>query len=107
MSVLDEAPHFDLCKCMPHDIMHVLLEGVLPLHCKLLLVHCIFDERYFTLTVINRLIMEFEYGYSESRDIPRPLNNDHLRSSESNINQSGSFTWFIIIHVNTNMLLSD
>ena len=41
LSVLDEAPYFD---CMPHDIMHVILEGILPINCKLLLVHCISDD---------------------------------------------------------------
>ena len=32
LGVLDEVPSFDLCKCLPHDIMHVILEGVLPLN---------------------------------------------------------------------------
>ena len=62
LSVLNEAPHFDVCKCMPHDIMHVILEGVLPLHTKLLLVHCIYEERLFTLKTANKLIIQFEYG---------------------------------------------
>lgn len=89
LSILDEAPHFDLCKCMPHDIMHVILEGVLPLHCKFLLMHCIFEEHYFTLKLVNRLIAEFEYGYSEGRNVPRQLDSDHLKSSESKLSQSG------------------
>ena len=69
--------------------MHVILEGVLPLHCKRLLVHCMFQEHYFTLKTVNRLILEFEYGYSESKNIPRPLDNDHLKSTESKLSQSG------------------
>ena len=89
LSILDKAPHFDLCKCMPHDIMHVILEGVLPLHCKLLLVHCMFEEHYFSLKTVNRLISEFSYGYSESKNVPRPLDNDHLRSSDGKLSQSG------------------
>ena len=75
---------------MPHDIMHVILEGVLPLHCKRLLVHCIFEEHYFTLKTVNRLISEFRYGYSEGRNLPRPLDNDHIRSSDSKLSQSGT-----------------
>lgn len=89
LTVLDKAPYFDVCKCLPHDIMHVILEGVLPLSCKLLLIHCIFDEHYFTLKVLNQRIAEFEYGYSESKNVPRQLDNDHLRSPESKFNQSG------------------
>jgi hypothetical protein len=72
--------------------MHVILEGVLPLHCKFLLMHCIFKEHYFTLKLVNKLISEFEYGYSESRNVPRQLDNDHLKSSESKLSQSGTRT---------------
>lgn len=69
--------------------MHVILEGVLPLNCKRLLVHCMFEEKYFTLNTLNRQISGFEYGYSECRNVPRPLDNDHIRSSESKLSQSG------------------
>ena len=94
LSILDEAPYFDLCKCLPHDIMHVILEGVLPLHCKRLLVHCI-DSNYFSLRTLNRLIVEFEYGYSEAKNIPRQLDNDHLKSTESKLSQSGiTMFWY-------------
>lgn len=94
LSILDQAPYFDLCKCMPHDIMHVILEGVLPLQCKLLLVHCIYEERYFSLKKLNRLISEFEYGYTEASNVPRPLDNDHLKSSDAKLSQSG-----LLVHV--------
>ena len=69
--------------------MHVILEGVLPLHSKLLLLHCVFEEHLFTLKVANRLILEFEYGYSERKNMPRALDSDHLRSSDSKLSQSG------------------
>ena len=89
LSILDQAPYFDLCKCMPHDIMHVILEGILPLHCKLLLGHCIFQEHYFTLKKLNQLISDFEYGYGETTNIPRPIDSDQLKSPDSNFSQSG------------------
>lgn len=69
--------------------MHVILEGVLSLHCKRLLVHCMFEQHYFMLKTVNRLISEFGYGYTEGRNIPRPLDNDHLRSSDGKLSQSG------------------
>ena len=74
---------------MPHDIMHVILEGVLPRHSKFLLRHCVFEEHFMTLKEVNRLIAEFEYGYSERKNLPRPLDNDHLRSADSKLSQSG------------------
>ena len=79
---------------MPHDIMHVILEGVLPLHCKFLLMHCIFKEHYFTLKLVNQ-ISECEYGYSEGRNVPRQLDIDHLKSSESKLSQSGSCLYIV------------
>ncbi len=54
LTILNDVPLFDVCQCMPHDIMHVLLEGALPLHCKLVLRHCIVDKKYFTLEYLNR-----------------------------------------------------
>ena len=48
-----------------------------------------FEEKYFTLNTLNRQISGFEYGYSECRNVPRPLDNDHIRSSESKLSQSG------------------
>lgn len=100
LSILDKAPYFDLCKCMPHDIMHVILEGVLPLSCKRLLLHCIYDEHYFTLKMLNRLILEFEYGYSESKNVPRQLDSDHLKSSDSKLSQSGMIRYIHNYYVN-------
>lgn len=89
LSILNEAPQFDLCVCLPHDIMHVLLEGVLPLQCKKLLQYCIFQQHFFTLQQLNRKIKELDYGYSQRANIPRPLDRDHLMSEESKLVQSG------------------
>ncbi|XP_034236312.1 uncharacterized protein LOC117642339 [Thrips palmi] len=36
-SILSEAPYFDVTKCLPQDIMHVLNEGVVENVCRLLL----------------------------------------------------------------------
>ena len=30
-----------------------------------------------------------EYGYSESKNVPRQLDSDHLKSSDSKLSQSG------------------
>ena len=89
LSVLNEAPQFDLCVCLPHDIMHVLFEGVVPRHCKALLRYCILVQQFFKLQQLNRRIEEFSYGYSEKANVPRPLDRDHL-TSDNKLVQSGT-----------------
>ena len=51
-SVLEEVPGFSVVTSMPHDIMHDLFEGIVPLELKLLLSHCI-SCKYFTLQELN------------------------------------------------------
>ena len=89
LSALDDVPKFDLCKCLPHDIMHVLLEGVVPHHLKLLLQYCVNTSKYFSVQYLNTQITTFSYGYSESTNAPRPIDRDRLNSSDQKIVQSG------------------
>lgn len=72
MPLLESVPNFSVVKGMPHDIMHDLFEGVLPLELKLLLQHCI-DESYFTLEMLNERLNSFDYGYNECGDKPAPI----------------------------------
>ena len=78
LSILNEVPLFDLCVCIPHDIMHVLLEGVLPRHCKMLLRYYIVDQRLFTVKYLNQQIKAFKYGYSEKAGAPRQIDGERL-----------------------------
>lgn len=59
LSVLNEVPFFDLCQCLPHDVMHVILEGVLLRNLRLLLEHCIVQEHYFTIHQLNQWVSTF------------------------------------------------
>ena len=90
LSILNEVPQFDLCLCIPHDIMHVILEGVLPRHCKTLLHHYIIDQHLFTVKQLNKQIEEFAYGYSEKVNAPRPLDRERLTSGDYKLVQSGT-----------------
>lgn len=91
LSILNEVPQFDLCACIPHDIMHVLLEGVLPRHCKMLLHYCIINQRLFTVKQLNEQIKTFKYGYSEKANAPRPIDGERLTSDDNKFVQSGKF----------------
>jgi len=93
LSILDQVPHFDLCRCMPHDMMHVILEGVLPRHCKRLLIHCVNHECYFTLSLLNEQISNYPYGYSESVNAPRPIDSQCLTAVSDKLGQSGEILY--------------
>ena len=89
MSILNEVQHFDLTLCLPHDIMHVILEGVLPRNFRLLLSHCIIQKHYFSLTQLNKIIASFKFGDYEKGNSPRPINRDRLSSTGDKLGQSG------------------
>ena len=85
LSILHEAPGFDVCSCFPHDIMHIIFEGVLPRHIKALVRYCISQKRFFTLQQLNTQISIFKYGYSEKMNKPRPIDRDHLTAEDCTI----------------------
>ena len=88
-SELSNLPQFDLCRCLPHDVMHVLLEGILPLNCRLLLAHCILKEKYFTLNQLNTALLNFPYGQSERSNAPGPIDRERLSGDKGKLVQSG------------------
>ena len=56
---------------LPHDMMHDVLEGTASLEIKLIIAHCI-SSKYFTLMDYNRLLVNFNFGYSDN-DKPVPV----------------------------------
>lgn len=89
LSVLDEVPHFDLTLCLPHDIMHVILEGALSRNCKLLLHHCIIDKKYFSLNYLNKMFQDFDYGEHEKLNAPRSIDRERLTANTDKLGQTG------------------
>lgn len=76
-SILGEFPGFDITEQLPQDLMHILLEGVMPYVVKCMLQHYI-AEHLITIELINSRIMEFRYGYSQVKDKPEPINPESL-----------------------------
>ena len=72
--------------------MHVILEGALPRHCRLLLYHCIVEEKYFTLNHLNKSIRDFHYGEHEKLSTPRALERDKITGDSDKLGQSGEFS---------------
>lgn len=89
LSGLDDVPHFDLTVCLPHDIMHVILEGVLPRNVRLLLNYCIFQKKFFSLNSLNKIITDFQFGDEEQKNRPRPIDKDRLTANGDKLGQSG------------------
>ncbi len=65
-SILCQVPHFDVTAQLPQDLMHILLEGVFPMHIGLLLTHLI-HTLSLTIVEINARISSFPYAYFEEK----------------------------------------
>ena len=75
-----DVPGFMATKCILHDPMHILLEGIVPLETKLLLAHCV-ENMYFTIEELNGIIRNFEYTDDERRDIPVEISWQNVQSN--------------------------
>ena len=91
-TILNELQHFHVIWGLPPDIMHDLLEGILPrVICELIL-HCI-NKTYFSLQELNHKIANFKYGYSEVSDKPSPIDMTHLKKRR--LRQTAAQTWLL------------
>lgn len=82
-SILASIPDFEVTKCILHDPMHVLLEGIVKLELQLIL-HCFIEKKgYFTLQFLNNLIKTFPYSKAECSDKPQLLEKKALDRSNN------------------------
>ena len=60
-SILMNTHHFDVTKCLPYDIMHILFKGVVPYQLKLLLqdIHSKKERVILTLKSVLNLCLQF------------------------------------------------
>lgn len=98
LSVLDKVEHFDVCKCMPEDIMHILLEGLVPYETKLMLKQLIDESRCFTLKELNQRIESFDYGYMNKKNKPTAITRETINGlTEAKLKQSGILLVYLTI----------
>lgn len=88
-SPLNDLKGFHVVNNMPHDIMHVLFEGVLPYEVTLLIRQLIVQEKLFSLEELNNCVQSFLFSTLEAKDIPSPLKSQALTTS--NVSQSCRF----------------
>ena len=89
-SSLNEIPLFNVADWqLPQDVMHVLLEGVLPLELKLFLDYLI-SINAFIVSHLNVRIASFQYGHTSAGTKPSTIDPTHL-SQHAKLRQSGKF----------------
>lgn len=87
-SPLNKLTDFHVVTQLPMDIMHVLLEGVIPYELSLLL-HCfIAEKKFFSITTLNDYIASFEYSTQEAKNKPSLIKSQSLSSNGLSLNQS-------------------
>lgn len=75
---------------LPQDVMHILLEGTLPLELKLMLSSFIRNKHYFTIEFLNDRISNFDYSSSEARNKPpKPFTSKMFSTDSPKLHLSG------------------
>ena len=69
-SILNKSRYFHVVDGLVPDIMHDILEGAIQLTLKWLIHHLIYDEKIFSLAILNKRISSFQYGYAELKNKP-------------------------------------
>ena len=87
-AALEELPYFSVVHGLPHDVMHDLMEGVIPHEMRLLLNSCISDG-FFDVSTFNHRLNAFDFGYTESGDKPAAIE-DGVK-----IRQSAAQMWLL------------
>lgn len=75
--------------------MHDILEGVAPLEIRLMLRHFIYEERLFSLELLNHRISSFDYGYGNENNEPSVILN-LISTSDNAIKQTASQMWCLL-----------
>ncbi len=89
-SVLDEIPHVSVAENIPHDVMHDLLEGVVPYEMRLLLTFLV-NAKHITIPTLNDRLKRFDFGYTESSDRPSPIDENIVKK----VRQSATKMWIL------------
>lgn len=89
---LNTLKYFNFLNTPTVDIMHDLLEGVVPYEIKLVLQKLI-CVGCFDLETVNHRILAFDFGYLESKNKPNPI---RLDGKGNKIGQKAAQTWCLI-----------
>ena len=102
LSILEEVPEFSVVNGLPHDLMHDIMEGVVPYELKCLLSYCV-HNKIFTITELNDRIKGYDFGSEDRPAVIDPL--VVRRDSDTRLRQSAS--QMISLVRNFTMLIGD
>jgi hypothetical protein len=91
---LNELRHFHVIGGLTPDIMHDILEGILPLVISKLLMYCI-KSKSFNLKTLNDIIENFKYKNREVIDKPSTI--DYSQLKEGTMNKTAAQIWLLAI----------
>ncbi len=92
-SIFNSLKYFHVIGGLAPDIMHDVLEGIIPLQICLVLSQCR-AKKYITLSALNCIIKNFKYGHANARDKPPPITSKHL--SETSLPGSATQNGFFL-----------
>lgn len=88
LSPLHDIKGFHVINQLPQDIMHVLLEGVVPYEVSLMLTTFVTENKYFSVDFLNDRIDAFAYTSQEVKDKPSRIRSQSLTSRSTSMSQS-------------------
>ena len=80
--------YFHVTEGLIPDVMHDILEGVLPLEIKELIKHYI-DKKVLSLGQLNKAIESFKYGGLDLSNKPTPISPATLAARDHLLKQTG------------------
>lgn len=92
-SIFNDLKYFHVIGGLPPDIMHDILEGILPQTISRMLRYYIAIQKIFKLKDLNHWILNHDYGPNEIKNKPSAIKMNHLQ--KNNIRQSSSQTWLL------------
>ena len=87
-SPLNDIDDFHVVDQLPQDIMHILLEGVIPYEVSLMLIYFVVDKKFLTSIQLNNRIESFAYSTLEGKDKPSPIKPQLFSSRGASLSQS-------------------
>ncbi|XP_074661516.1 uncharacterized protein LOC141914149 [Tubulanus polymorphus] len=96
-SVLQGINDFQITKCFPMDVMHVLLEGICNYETKLCLRHMVSDKN-MNVSVLNNCIANYSYSELEMKDRPQPIDRKTLFGN-GKLNQTSESMRILMYHL--------
>lgn len=95
-SILNELSHFHVIGGLPPDVIHDILEGILPFVISKVIMYCI-KSKFFTLKTLNHIIENFNYGHREVID--KPCTIDYSQLNKGKMNHSAVQIWLLAINL--------